>query len=61
MCRRALSDEQRREQRARLPDASEALREAIADESAALDACAEMLDAASEQIDRRGRELFGGE
>ena len=61
MCRHALSDEQRREQRARLPAASEGLRAAIAAESAALDACAEMLDAASEQIDLRGRELFGGE
>lgn len=61
MCRRALSDEARAEQRARLPAASEGLRRAIREESAALDACSEMLDAAGGEIDRRGRALFGGE
>ena len=59
--RAAVSDEQRAGQKRHLAAATPALRDAIAEESAALAACAEEFGRASEQVMRRGQELFGGD
>ena len=61
LCRAAASDEQRAGQKRHLAAATPALRDAIAEESAALAACAEEFGRASEQVMRRGQELFGGD
>ena len=61
LCRAAVSDEQRAGQKRHLAAATPALRDAIAEESAALAACAEEFGRASEQVMRRGQELFGGD
>lgn len=59
-CMHAVSDEQRGGQRARMDAAAADMREAVAEELDALDACAEQFAAAREQIAQRGEELFGG-
>ena len=59
MCRSAINAEQRATQRAYLEAASADLREAISEETAALDACAVSFASARKRIETRGRELFG--
>ena len=61
LCHSALSDEKRAGQRALAEAASPALREAILQETIALDACAAAYRRVSEQIEARGRALFGGD